>query len=84
MFGHLIARKEQHETPKVLHKLLQMRFARGDWQRPSWQGRFADGPAPPHPGAHDLLVACLLIERQAAGEQTCTSPKKTLAESGRA
>ena len=43
-----------------------MRFVHGSWQRPSWHGRFVGVPPAPHPGADDLIVACLLLERQAS------------------
>ena len=44
---------------------LQAKFAHGNWQRPAWQGRFVSGPPQPHNQADDLLLACLLVERQA-------------------
>ena len=46
-----------------------MRFVDGSWQRPSWHGRFVGMPAAPHPGADDLVIACLLLERQASDKR---------------
>ena len=37
-------------------------YARGDWQRPSWQGRSVVGSMAG--SADDLFIGCLLVERQ--------------------
>lgn len=42
---------------------MQIAHARGHWQRPVWQGRFA-GMAPPGGDDDSLVIAWLLVERR--------------------
>ena len=44
---------------------MQMSYARGDWLRPSWQGRSLGNSSGPQ--AEDLYMVCLLVERRADG-----------------
>ena len=42
---------------------MQVAYARGHWQRPVWQGRFA-GMAPPGGDDDSLVIVWLLVERR--------------------
>lgn len=59
-----------------------MHYARGDWQRPSWQGRNISSTVPD--SADDLYVACLLVERSngEASEFNSSAPKAEDSDQG--
>lgn len=41
---------------------MKVRYARGDWQRPTWQGRIVASNPPS--SAENLFIVCLLVERR--------------------
>ncbi len=54
---------------------MQIAYARGHWQRPVWQGRFA-GTVPAGCDDDSLVIAWLLLERRPPQDQSSHESKE--------
>ena len=58
---------------------MQVAYARGHWQRPVWQGRFA-GMAPPGGDDDSLVIVWLLVERRLPSSSAAQQDKAEYGE----
>ena len=62
-------------TAHKMQMYTQIAYARGHWQRPVWQGRFA-GTVPAGSDDDSLVIAWLLLERRPAPSPRSQNPEE--------